>query len=898
MVKEIKDMATLRTPIQLASALLGFALINAHAALAPSPASGTVSAPGDKVEFVGGPTVGANATPASGSHVCVSGAVECEVFEVTLDTAEGSVSELEISVGWSTHNGTVNDFDIYLTDEEFAVRGSAASSANPEIFKVSDLAPGIYYVEIVPFAAAEPEYFGHVELLAPSVAGGDSGPGGFGGLPECVAAFVGTPADTSGLDTGSSAVVIDPRLQYGAPETLILNFHGKGSHKLAAMALRHSDLLSESDLAKVKVFRNLPMLAVPAPMVSSAFLDSLQSVVGRYGLASIWRNYELDYALGTSGPYIRANQSREHFGVTGKDIGVVVVDSGIDLTQGDFGYDPGSGSLSGDGYNAKFVPEVGFIETPYGDTSSGHGTHVAGTVFGDGAMSDGLHVGMAPDAIKVGLGMGDAILVLSSISAYDFLLDPDFIAEYKIRVTNNSYGSISTTPQDFDPNDPMEQAIKRAYDAGIVAVFATGNTGDGVTGPTTPDNQISTYAVNPCSIGVGNGTREGQLAGSSLFGTPDDATRDPDIVAPGTDITAPRALTGGITPPRLDNPFYSTITGTSMATPHVAGAVALMFEAADKAGIDPSFEDIKNAIQRTAVPMVQPNGERYPSFMVGPGYIDVAAAIAELIGATAPPREEVAVEEIDPLTACAVPGLPLLEDPRGDIFALVDGAPENPAVPFYDLRSLHVVQPPVTDAADYRIEFKLKVESLAVVPNGQWPVNFCSPAFPCVNPDTNTKPYGADNKYYTIRMSTLPADGGLPEAPVFQILQPTEAGETAVSRTVIPAHPDSGFDRDGTITLVASAADLGLTAAGAGTEALTAFQSRLTPAATTPDNMPDELAGKGSFTTLGLQACASGGIKDATQDKAPIDSAAVGGSLGWLVLAPLMGAALRRRRLH
>lgn len=894
MVKEIKDMSTLRTPIRLATVLLGLALSSAHAALAPSPASGTLSQPGDKVEFVGGPTVGANVTPTSGSHVCVSGAVECEVFEVTLATAEGSLSEMEVSVGWSTHNGTVNDFDIYLTDEAFAVRGSGASSANPEIFKVSDLEPGIYYVEIVPFAAAEPEYFGHVALQSPSVADA-GGAGGAGGLPECVAAFVGTPADTSGLGAASSAVVIDPRLEYGKPETLILNFHGQGSHKLAAMALRHSDLLSQDDLALVKVFRNLPMLAVPAPLVSADFLNALQAVVGRYGLASIWRNYELDYALGTSGPYIRANQSREFYGVTGAGVGVVIVDSGIDLTQGDFGYDPSSGSLSGDGYNAKFVPQVGFIETPYGDTSSGHGTHVAGTVFGDGAMSDGLHVGMAPDATKVGLGMGDAILVLSSISAYDFLLDPAFIAEHNIRVTNNSYGSISTTPQDFDPNDPMEQAIKRAYDAGIVAVFATGNTGDGVTGPTTPDNQISTYAVNPCSIGVGNGTREGQLAGSSLFGTPDDETRDPDIVAPGTDITAPRALTGGITPPRVDNPFYSTITGTSMATPHVAGAVALMLEAADKAGIDPSFEDIKNAMQRTAVPMVQPNGERYPSFMVGPGYIDVAAAIAELIGATAPPREEAAVVEVDELAACEAPGLPLLEDPRGDIFALIDGAPENPAVPFYDLRSLHVVQPFVTDPADYRIEFKLKVESLAVVPTGQWPVNFCSPAFPCVNPDTNTKPYGADNQYYTLRMSTLPADGGAPEAPVFQILQPIEGGETAGSRTVIPAHPDSGFDRDGTITLVASAADIGLTVAGAGTEALSTFQSRVTPAATTPDNMPDELAGKGSYTTLALDRC----DPDAkAANKSPSSAAAVGGSLGWLVLLPLMGAALRRRRVY
>ena len=259
-------------------------------------------------------------------------------------------------------------------------------------------------------------------------------------------------------------------------------------------------------------------------------------------------------------------------------------------------------------------------------------------------------------------------------------------------------------------------------------------------------------------------------------------------------------------------------------------------------------------MQLTAVPMIQANGDPYPSYMVGPGMIDVAASIARLLNVDGPDRDD-EEEEINPLEACEAPGLKILDDPRGDIFALVDGAPENPAVPFYDLRSLSIVQPFVENPADYRIEFKLKVESLIVLPNGQWPVNFCSPAFECSNPDTNTKPYGADNKYFTVRMSTLPADGGAPESPVFQILQPTASGNTAASRTVIPAHPDSTYDFDGTITLVANATDIGLSVDGAGTEALSAFQSRLTPAATTPDNMPNELAGKGKYTALSLDRC-------------------------------------------
>ncbi len=199
-------------------------------------------------------------------------------------------------------------------------------------------------------------------------------------------------------------------------------------------------------------------------------------------------------------------------------------------------------------------------------------------------------------------------------------------------------------------------------------------------------------------------------------------------------------------------------------------------------------------------------------------------------------------------TICTPPGLTILQDAEGD---------ELDQVAAHDVRKLSVSQPYFANG-DYKIYFHLKMTSLSTVPaNTYWPVNFCSPSFPCVNPDTNTKPYGADNKYYTVRMSTVPP--GTPAAPVFEILKPTAAGTTAGSRTIVAALPESSYSANGLITLGVKASDLGLANAGAGTDQLSKFQTRImvngVAANPTPDNMPDGLAGTGVFTTVALNFC-------------------------------------------
>ena len=145
--------------------LSAFTLATAQAALAPEPSSGSVANDGDEQAFVGGPTVGANVSPASGSPVCVTGAAECEVYTLTVNPANGSDSKLRVTIGWSISE---NDLDIYLVDAAGTVVAESPTGNNPEVMNIDRLAPGDYEIQIIPFAAAEPEYTGLVEHLGES----------------------------------------------------------------------------------------------------------------------------------------------------------------------------------------------------------------------------------------------------------------------------------------------------------------------------------------------------------------------------------------------------------------------------------------------------------------------------------------------------------------------------------------------------------------------------------------------------------------------------------------------------------------------------------------------------------------------------------------------------------
>ena len=135
-----------------------------------------------------------------------------------------------------------------------------------------------------------------------------------------------------------------------------------------------------------------------------------------------------------------------NLGVTGKGVTVAVIDSGVDFTHPDLAPAMVANvKMSPLGADGPLPPVEGLPNT---DTTSGHGTHVAGDVAGRGIASNGAYKGAAPGASLVGIGTGEGLTVHSRgvLQSYDWILEHH--QEYGIRVTNNSFGG------SFEPFDP------------------------------------------------------------------------------------------------------------------------------------------------------------------------------------------------------------------------------------------------------------------------------------------------------------------------------------------------------------------------------------------------------------------------------------------------------------
>ena len=414
--------------------------------------------------------------------------------------------------------------------------------------------------------------------------------------------------------SAQASAEIDPHLQTALAQA-------DGSSILTAI-LSFSHAPSDSDLAAVKAtgalahrFNYLPMIAVRG---TAAQIEPLLTLPG---LVSAYMNREITYLLAESVPYIGADRVWNDLGYTGKGVTVAVLDSGIDAGHPDLAsrvkknvkvVDP----LVTDDYMA--------VEATNTDTTSGHGTHVAGTIAGTGAASNGLYKGVAPDASLVGVGVGDGRNLLFVMQGFDWI--GLYAVELGINVVSNSWG----TDGAYSPNDPVNIATKKLHDDFKMAiVFASGNSGPG-------QNTLNPYSVAPWVIGVANGTKKGLLANTSSRGVPGDPLLHPTITAPGSLIVAARAVTGvTIAPSGTINDalgctkveyevYYTCISGTSMATPHISGVIALMMEA--RPGLHPDI--LKQVLVDTARPMTRADGTPYEEWEVGAGYVDAYAAVA------------------------------------------------------------------------------------------------------------------------------------------------------------------------------------------------------------------------------------------------------------------------------
>lgn len=432
-----------------------------------------------------------------------------------------------------------------------------------------------------------------------------------------------SPAAPAGGLRGVAALAAVPAAA-GDRLVAVATFGASGT----ARAARSAEPLGRLGLA-VRPFRNLPLA-----LVSGTRPDLLAAV--RKGLvADVYPDDRLQWFSAGSTAAIRADGVRAQ-GLTGKGVGVAIVDTGVDATHPDLAdHVTHNLKLLGpehlDGLGGKNGPEgtlVVPVDTlPYSnsDTTSGHGTHVAGIVAADAHTSPD-QIGVAPDADIVAYGAGDAIQVFNVLAAFDDILTHR--VEWGIRVVNNSWG---TSGRMFDPAHPINVASRALHDAGIVVVFAAGNDGE--------EGTINPYSVAPWVISAGSATTAKARSPFSSGGYEHDnslpsavpADRHlhfdgdrigiyhPDVSAPGSDIVSSGTPTGvGVLSPALPG-GTATLSGTSMAAPHVAGLAAVLLQA--RPSLTP--DQVRRVLQVTAVPLE--GGAAF--WQNGYGFVDAAAAV-------------------------------------------------------------------------------------------------------------------------------------------------------------------------------------------------------------------------------------------------------------------------------
>ena len=328
--------------------------------------------------------------------------------------------------------------------------------------------------------------------------------------------------------------------------------------------------------------RQLPIINAVAARVPGRAIDGLSRNPFVMQIAMDRPAYgAVDHTAATVG----ADVVRAQLGYDGTGIGVAVIDSGVTVWHDDLA---GGGGQRVD----TFVDFVNGRTVAYDD--SGHGSHVAGIIAGNGFDSDGGRMGIAPAAHLIVLKALDANgggRISDVIAALDYVHRNRQVLN--IRVVNMSVGA--GVYQSYN-TDPLTLATKQIVADGVVVVAAAGNAGkdpNGYTrygGITAPGNAPWVLTVGASShTGTSDRADDTMAAFSSRGPTGYDVDAKPDLVAPGVGIqslsdpqsafyTSKAAYLLDGTVPTNYRPYLS-LSGTSMAAPVVTGAVALMLQA-------------------------------------------------------------------------------------------------------------------------------------------------------------------------------------------------------------------------------------------------------------------------------------------------------------------------------
>ncbi|MFF6963436.1 S8 family serine peptidase [Streptomyces anthocyanicus] len=309
------------------------------------------------------------------------------------------------------------------------------------------------------------------------------------------------------------------------------------------------------------------------------------------GVEGVWLDGRVTADMAESNAQIGTREAWEA-GLTGKGVTVAVLDSGVDAGHPDL-----AGRIA---QSRSFIPGEEVADR------HGHGTHVTSTVGGSGAASDGKEKGVAPGATlavgKVlddeGFGSESEIIAGMEWAARD--VDADIVSM--------SLGS--TEPS--DGTDPMAEAVNTlSRETGALFVIAAGNTGapSSIGSPGAADAALTVGAVDSADQAAWF-TSAGPRYGDNAL--------KPDLSAPGVGILAARSrLAEG-------SGDYTSMDGTSMATPHIAGVAALLAEEHP----DWSGARLKDALMSTSKEL------DVSAYQLGAGRVSVPAAVGADVTAT------------------------------------------------------------------------------------------------------------------------------------------------------------------------------------------------------------------------------------------------------------------------
>ena len=258
-------------------------------------------------------------------------------------------------------------------------------------------------------------------------------------------------------------------------QQVIVTFEGKGPATTEQITA-----LESLGITGGVSLRNVPIVGVLANK------QQVEALYQRDDVVSVWNNdpLELENHESTQITGVQALQADRDIRingmpVSGKGIGVVVNDSGVDGTHSDLAFPDHVvqnvlAQVNLNSYSG-ILPITYQENVSNTDILGGHGTHVAGTVGGNGAKSGGLHAGVAPGADIIGYGSGAGLFILDTIGGFDYALTHQF--DYNIRVISNSFGNTGDVGTEFNPDDPTNVVTKALADNGIITVFSAGNSG-------------------------------------------------------------------------------------------------------------------------------------------------------------------------------------------------------------------------------------------------------------------------------------------------------------------------------------------------------------------------------------------------------------------------------------